>query len=39
MKHTIPATEALYSDGRFIVHERGNPDAWLASTSPVVVVD
>jgi len=37
MTHTIPDTDALYSDGRLIVRERNNPDAWLACDCPVPV--
>jgi hypothetical protein len=39
MTHTIPPTEQLYSGGRFVIHERNNPDGWLACSLPVQVLD
>jgi hypothetical protein len=39
MNHIIPPTDALYSDGRFVISERNNPDGWLACESPANVLD
>jgi hypothetical protein len=39
MTHSIPTTDALYSDGRFVIHERNNPDGWLACELPAQVLD
>lgn len=39
MKHTPTRTETTYTDGHLVVHERNNPDAWVACGSPVPVVE
>lgn len=39
MNHIIPITDALYSEGRFVIHERNNANGWLACDTPVQVHD